>query len=786
MYDQLPEKLKEYPYFCGWKYENRGGRKTKVPKTVRGFNASTTNLKDFCPFGEIIVKADDYDGIGIVIAEDIVAIDIDHCIKDGVVSEMAKNIISKVDSYTEISPSGKGIRIIGTTHGFNYAREKYYVKNSDLGLEVYAAMEGGRFVTITGNAYGKRPLRDITEELPEILDNYMQRPVIERPENRAEAPGSFLSDEEVVEKACNAANGKKFEALYDGLWSEYYPSQSEAELAFMIILAFWCGGDAEQMERIYYESNLYREKWEREDYRNNTIKKALNYVTEYYMPLDIPPADEDFGDYVNEAHFPETPIPLDGAVVPEFPVNALPKDIAEYVSAVSESIQTPIDVAACAALSVLSIGMQGKYVIRPKADWAEPVNTFIAIFMPPSERKSAVCSAMGKPMNEYEKEWNSEHSSEIEFGKAERNILERRLKSIEEQAAKGKAELKDVKKASNELHDYEEVKPLRFYEDDVTTEKLNSIMSENKGRAAIFTPEGGIFDLLKGIYSKNVNLDVFLKGYSGDPIRVDRIGRKSEVIYNPVLTVMLMAQPNVLAGLMDNDTFRGRGLTARFLYCIPRSKVGERKYRTKPVPAETYHRYQQCIKDILADEPFVQPEEMILSPEADRMLEEFSESIEPKLKTDYSEIADWAGKLVGSTVRIAALLCRAEGIKSCDHPGAREQFIVSGEVMANAICIGKYFIEHAMSAFSLLGADEGIKNCKYVLESIRNAGLSEVSRRDIMRLCRRFKTKEAAQPVIDQLIEYGYLAHKPAVRQSGNSKTQRGIYLVNPCIYYMD
>lgn len=128
----------------------------------------------------------------------------------------------------------------------------------------------------------------------------------------------------------------------------------------------------------------------------------------------------------------EAPIPLESKSVPVFPVDALPKDIADYVVAVAESTQTPVDVAACASLSVLSIGIQGKYVIRPKADWTEPVNTYIAVFMSPSERKSAVCSLMSKPMNEYEKEWNRQHSAEIEFSKTERSILERRLKSLED------------------------------------------------------------------------------------------------------------------------------------------------------------------------------------------------------------------------------------------------------------------------------------------------------------------------------------------------------------------
>lgn len=386
-------------------------------------------------------------------------------------------------------------------------------------------------------------------------------------------------------------------------------------------------------------------------------------------------------------------------------------------------------------------------------------------------------------MNEYEKEWNRQHSAEIEFSKTERSILERRLKSLEDQASKGKAEISEVRRASEELSSFKDKKPLRFYGDDVTTEKLVSMISDNDGKAAIFSPEGGIFDMLKGMYTKYVNIDVFLKGYSGDPIRVDRIGRESETIYDPVLTVMLMAQPSVLAGVMENGNFRGRGLTARFLYCVPEANIGKRKYRSKAIPDDVYRRYERCIREILADDPDDAPRVITLSTEADEMLEAFAEELEPKLITDYADIADWAGKIVGGTVRIAALLCRAETKVVYDFLDIPEPLVVSGDVMERAIRIGRYFIEHARSAFSLLGADEGIRKCKYVLSAIEKAGLMEVNRRDIMRLCRKLKTKDEVQPVIDQLVDYGYLAEKPSVKQQTRGRTQLGVYLVNPHIY---
>lgn len=65
MYEKLPQELKDYPYFCGWKYETRNGSRTKVPKSVKCHNADNGNLDDFCGFSEIIGHIGKYDGIAI-------------------------------------------------------------------------------------------------------------------------------------------------------------------------------------------------------------------------------------------------------------------------------------------------------------------------------------------------------------------------------------------------------------------------------------------------------------------------------------------------------------------------------------------------------------------------------------------------------------------------------------------------------------------------------------------------------------------------------------------------
>ncbi len=204
--------------------------------------------------------------------------------------------------------------------------------------------------------------------------------------------------------------------------------------------------------------------------------------------------------------------------------------------------------------------------------------------MRPSERKSAVLNHMIKPLNKYETEYNFQNAAAFEMSQVRKRLLERQQKALEDQVSKGKADMAELEKVVGELSRFEEKVPLKLYLDDVTTEKLVSVLAQNKGHAAILSTEGGIFDMLSGIYTKTVNIDVILKAYSGDSIRVDRIGRESEMIMKPTLTMHLMAQPSVLSGLMENKTFRGRGLTARFLYPLPSSFVGQRRYRSNVIP----------------------------------------------------------------------------------------------------------------------------------------------------------------------------------------------------------
>lgn len=468
----------------------------------------------------------------------------------------------------------------------------------------------------------------------------------------------------------------------------------------------------------------------------------------------------------------DTPIPFDEYDLPAFPVEALPETIRRYVLAVAESTQTAVDMAAVEALGVVSLCCHGKYFIQGSADWSEPLNTYSVVVMEPAERKSSVQAMMIRPVEDYEKEENIRRNAQIVESQMILSKLEKEKRSMVEQAAKGKATEEEVRAKAAEITRYEPVKPLRLFVDDVTSEKLASVLAENKGCAAVVSAEGGIFDIISGLYSRNVNIDVFLKGHSGDTIRVDRIGRASESILHPSLTMVLAVQPEILNGLMSNNTFRGRGLTARFMYAMPKSTIGNRSFSTEPIPEGVKARYRDLIQTILSSDNEQEP--ISLDAGAEEVLEALFNEVEGRLKSDLSEISDWAGKFVGAVLRISGIL------HVMQYPRDSMFDSVSRETMENAVTIGRYFLEHAKSAYSLMGADAVNKNAQYLLSAIKRNGIPEFSRRDAMRLCRQFKTADSLQPILNRLCEYGYLAAKPLTLAPGTGRKPSELYLVNP------
>ena len=293
--ENLPLALRESGLFCcrglaGPEGEGKGAKIPYDPKTGRG--AKSTDPSTFSDFHTALAALPKYRGLGVGIFGDLGALDIDHCIEDsGALSPMAEDIVGMMDSYTERSPSGQGLRILFYAPGFKYDKARYYINNQKLGLECYIAGATNKYVTVTGDTLTPgKGLEDRNEQLTQVLEKYMVR---ERAKSHSGPlplsgpPPVDIGDAELIAKIQQSKSGRLFLALRNGDISGY-KSRSEADIALCNMLAFWTGKDRERMDSLFRQSGLMREKWDRptagSTYGKITIEQAIRDCRDVYDP----------------------------------------------------------------------------------------------------------------------------------------------------------------------------------------------------------------------------------------------------------------------------------------------------------------------------------------------------------------------------------------------------------------------------------------------------------------------------------------------------------------------
>jgi hypothetical protein len=291
-YDQIPEEIQELDIWVGWKHEKRVRRdgsvyRTKAPYNVRTRKYAKSNLPASWSSFDVVRAAhhrDDYDGIGCCVVANYVGGDLDGCLHNGIIEPWARKIVDELDSYTEISPSNEGLRIIVKGELPDGRRQLDFGDRPHHGAAFYEA-GGPRFLTITGNRIGNvTTIAERTAELARIHARLFPREPPKRKSHAKTKTGASVSDDELIARASKARNGARFQRLWEGHWEGDYPTQSEADLALCTILSFWCTRDPVRMDRLFRRCGLMREKWNRDEYRDMTIRKAIARTDETWTP----------------------------------------------------------------------------------------------------------------------------------------------------------------------------------------------------------------------------------------------------------------------------------------------------------------------------------------------------------------------------------------------------------------------------------------------------------------------------------------------------------------------
>ncbi len=458
-----------------------------------------------------------------------------------------------------------------------------------------------------------------------------------------------------------------------------------------------------------------------------------------------------------------------GDAPPPFPLEALPGWLGRYVASVSHVTQTPPDLAALLALSCIAVASakRARVEVIPGV-WSEPLNLYAVCAMSASERKSPVYNMMTRPIRAHQAAEAARLAPQVARAELDRRILEGRLAAAEKDAIslKNKIEQKEAHHSAvmlaEELAELPATAAPRLLADDVTPQKLATMMSQHGGRMAILSSEGDIFGTIAGRWSGGTaDMGVFLKGYSDALLMVDRSSRASEVIPWPALTIALTVQPSVVREIASSPAMRSRGLLARFIWALPPSMVGSRAVLRAPEAPEGVNDYDTALRALLtmpADPAADDDSErrMIrLSPIAADRLHRFREMIEPRQAAyaDLADLADWAGKLPGNAARLMGLLHLAANYS---HPEPWT-LPISGDTAAAALQIARWSIPHAEAALTPRHSQH--TDAEHVLGWLLGQPADILSQTDIHRGCRRrgWTVRDNLLPILQTLAERNWI-----------------------------
>ena len=247
--------------------------------------------------------------------------------------------------------------------------------------------------------------------------------------------------------------------------------------------------------------------------------KALLLDFQKTVDLHIEPVPDDWTVKSSTATDWQAPINLQTATLPPWPDDVFPDAIQTFVTALSASTETPLELSAMMVLAAMSAAAQGKYRVRVKQDYFEPVNIWACAALPPGSRKTAVQVAAAAPLSAWEKVQRD--IAQPAISQAQSNLATQSERIAQLRKLAGKAKGLEFDQLQNEIAKLEANLPEvptspQIWAQDVTPENLGTIMADNSDRMAILSDESGIFDILAGRYSGGIpNLDLFLQGSRG-------------------------------------------------------------------------------------------------------------------------------------------------------------------------------------------------------------------------------------------------------------------------------
>jgi hypothetical protein len=438
---------------------------------------------------------------------------------------------------------------------------------------------------------------------------------------------------------------------------------------------------------------------------------------------------------------------------PPFPFECFPHTLKEFTQSLSEYTQTAPEMACVLTLGALGAVFQKKYNVVSINKNIEQLSIYAVAISPPAERKSEVIRYIVKPFHQFQNAYNADNAERFSKDEATR-------KSLKAALIKAETKVDDTEEAQERLADaqiafdcFEPKKPLTLIADDTTSEALITLLVNNGERMFVASGEGGVFSNMKGRYRQGGDdIEIYLKGHSGDYISVHRKSREPEILNSPAISMAICVQPFLVDNVINDEENTGKGLTGRIVFAYPQARAGSRKPISENLPINKH--YDKAIFYALQKTiEMTESKNITLSSEAFDYAKNYFAIPETRIEDGLDKAKAWNGKAFGLAIRIAGLFHAFQCLEDSKEPA---EIPIAVEIMQNAAKVTECLAVHAEKVFA--GNDDTNNAAIYLLNRFKRYGRLQIQKGKMWNAVKKkFGTVEELNEVLNFLQERGYI-----------------------------
>jgi hypothetical protein len=772
------DALREFadlPLWLVWRNEKRGGRPTKVPYSpVGGGHASSTDPSTWGTREQAERGSAGFDGVGIMLApldegRHLGGIDLDACIDDeGNVAPWAREIVERVASYTEISPSYRGLKIFfehdpretlaKDAHWHSAVRQPSLDGGKGRGVEFYLR---ARYFTVTDNTFeqfGTVRLVDF-DTLRDV--QCLMEAFGDKPKPPTHHPHRHDDDQQRLFDALASIPGEDDYNEWVRIGMALHADVQGSPEGYRAFVA-WSTKSSK------FDARHCEQKWREWDRKpaDHLTAGTIFYIARQNGWQDPRQEAKSNGAAIAIASNVkrEPPRPLTRPVAPaaEYPINALEPGLAAAARALEARTQAPLALCAQAVLSAASLASQGHRDVEMPGGLLRPLSEYFLVIALSGERKTTADGFALKSVREVERELQTQYALDLAAFKNKHAAWEQVRKPAGKVSKDKTAALADLTAAGDEPTPPR--KPFILVSEP-TPEGLVKLLADGQPSVGLFSAEASTFIGGHGMSDESRLRTAGVLSRLWDDGSADRVrgGDGAMKIYNRRLTISLATQPGNGLEWLASPVLADQGFFSRLLVVAPTSRIGSRciTSETEARVRETQDdlvRFHARIKKLLEAVPEgaeLKPAPLRLSPTAHELWRDFSNVVEGEMapRGSLANVRPISNKANEHALRLAGILTVYRNLNATK---------IDAETVVNAIELVKYYLDEAARVSGMAVASEGSRRAQETLDFLRGLDHDVVHLAEIyQRGPSSVRNAATARAVMQMLTDHGYVEPIP-------------------------